>query len=485
MMKPAIAAAVMILAVGQGPRPAPAPAPRWPDGRINLGAPPGDKGLWERRTEHLVVNPRSYQAPATRNANSFRVIYMDGRGHPANLTPGYFGHSIGRWEGDTLVIDTVGFREVLDEPRRAAAHQPAAPGRAADARGLREPELHRAVRIPVSGKQSVAGVDGRRRTHQHNRALTRALARGHLVNQPGVFNLAQLELPLPLIVVGALVADSWHVPRVSITGSHGTDVADRNLTGIENQILLFEAVERLAQRLRVDARPDCPCSAGVEIPVRASILAQHRLNGCLGCGHSRRRGRTGLRARKRGRTCNHRTRLRGETGGRRRAAYQRRDRRFPNRQRFRRSRTRDGRSLRFLNRQRFRRSRTRDGRSLHGWSRPDSWRFAFRRDRRRRRFISCRWRPARRSRRSNGDRCRLGHCSDSGCLGHGAGRLVAFENPVVQSRDLTIGGSTHHGCHDGVNHDNRREHGCQQWRIPYLRNPSLGLYWWRSPNCWR
>jgi|SRR5688572_8055515 len=111
MMKPAIAAAVMILAVGQGPRPAPAPAPRWPDGRINLGAPPGDKGLWERRTEHLVVNPRSYQAPATRNANSFRVIYMDGRGHPANLTPGYFGHSIGRWEGDTLVIDTVGFSE--------------------------------------------------------------------------------------------------------------------------------------------------------------------------------------------------------------------------------------------------------------------------------------------------------------------------------------------------------------------------------------
>jgi hypothetical protein len=190
MMKPAVATAVVILAVwicsadlwaqgrGQGPRPAPAPAPRWPDGRINLGAPPGDTGLWERRSEHLVVNPRSYQAPATRNArvhidqvplqawaraltndrhasglasepytrckpaggprqfmspygleivdlpelqrvyvfnvsnaNSFRVIYMDGRGHPPNLTPGYFGHSVGRWEGDTLVVDTVGFSE--------------------------------------------------------------------------------------------------------------------------------------------------------------------------------------------------------------------------------------------------------------------------------------------------------------------------------------------------------------------------------------
>jgi len=55
---------------GQDPRPSTTatPAPRWPDGRINLGAPPGEKGLWERRAEHLVVNPRSYQAPATRNA---------------------------------------------------------------------------------------------------------------------------------------------------------------------------------------------------------------------------------------------------------------------------------------------------------------------------------------------------------------------------------------------------------------------------------
>jgi hypothetical protein len=45
------------------------------------------------------------------NAQSYRVMYMDGRGHPANLTRNYFGHSTGRWEGDTLVIDTVGFSE--------------------------------------------------------------------------------------------------------------------------------------------------------------------------------------------------------------------------------------------------------------------------------------------------------------------------------------------------------------------------------------
>jgi hypothetical protein len=29
--------------------------------------------------------------------------------HPADIAPSLMGHSIGRWEGDTLVIDTVAF----------------------------------------------------------------------------------------------------------------------------------------------------------------------------------------------------------------------------------------------------------------------------------------------------------------------------------------------------------------------------------------
>jgi len=41
--------------------------------------------------------------------HSWRQIYMDGRTHPANLEPGFYGHSVGHWEGDTLVVDTVGF----------------------------------------------------------------------------------------------------------------------------------------------------------------------------------------------------------------------------------------------------------------------------------------------------------------------------------------------------------------------------------------
>jgi len=38
---------------------------------------------------------------------------MDGREHPAKdkLRPTFFGHSTGKWEGDTLVIDSVGFNE--------------------------------------------------------------------------------------------------------------------------------------------------------------------------------------------------------------------------------------------------------------------------------------------------------------------------------------------------------------------------------------
>jgi hypothetical protein len=39
----------------------------------------------------------------------FNVVYMDGRPHPKDLDPTWFGHSIGKWNGDTLVIDTVGF----------------------------------------------------------------------------------------------------------------------------------------------------------------------------------------------------------------------------------------------------------------------------------------------------------------------------------------------------------------------------------------
>jgi len=49
--------------------------------------------------------------------HSYRIIYMDGREHPKNLVPSNYGHSVGHFEGDTLVVDSAGFddRTWLDQ----------------------------------------------------------------------------------------------------------------------------------------------------------------------------------------------------------------------------------------------------------------------------------------------------------------------------------------------------------------------------------
>jgi hypothetical protein len=45
------------------------------------------------------------------NIHTYRQILMDGRGHPDDPDPTWYGHSIGKWEGDTLVVDTIGFND--------------------------------------------------------------------------------------------------------------------------------------------------------------------------------------------------------------------------------------------------------------------------------------------------------------------------------------------------------------------------------------
>ena len=44
-------------------------------------------------------------------AHVHRTIFMDGRKHSADPNPTYLGESIGHWEGDTLVVDTIGFND--------------------------------------------------------------------------------------------------------------------------------------------------------------------------------------------------------------------------------------------------------------------------------------------------------------------------------------------------------------------------------------
>jgi hypothetical protein len=43
--------------------------------------------------------------------NTFRQVYLDGRKPPADPEPLWLGYSVGKWEGDTLRVDTVGFND--------------------------------------------------------------------------------------------------------------------------------------------------------------------------------------------------------------------------------------------------------------------------------------------------------------------------------------------------------------------------------------
>ena len=54
--------------------------------------------------------------------HTYRTVYMDGRPHPRALTPSFYGHSIGWWDGDTLNVDTIGYNESFWLDRRGLPH---------------------------------------------------------------------------------------------------------------------------------------------------------------------------------------------------------------------------------------------------------------------------------------------------------------------------------------------------------------------------
>jgi hypothetical protein len=45
------------------------------------------------------------------NIHSYRQFFLDGRGHPKDLNPLWMGDSVAKWDGDALVVDTVGFND--------------------------------------------------------------------------------------------------------------------------------------------------------------------------------------------------------------------------------------------------------------------------------------------------------------------------------------------------------------------------------------
>ena len=143
------------------------PAPRFPDGTPNLGNTAEERGLWlpldrsnlgrratlapletipfqpwakelydDRQIHELEPHTRCHPSGLSRQfqtpygvefvhmpdlkrmyifdvggPHSFRIIYMDGRPHPQKLEPSPYGHAIGYWEKDTLVVDSKGFSE--------------------------------------------------------------------------------------------------------------------------------------------------------------------------------------------------------------------------------------------------------------------------------------------------------------------------------------------------------------------------------------
>jgi len=158
---------------GRNPGPPPGPAPRNADGRVLLGGPPGVKGVFlpgggggqtlqgepvpfqpwakalleDRAKNQLEPHTRCKPSGFVRQfltpygvefvelpeierififdiggPHTYREIFMDGRTHPANLTPTFYGHSIGWWEGDTLVVDTIGYNEGFWLDRRGSPH---------------------------------------------------------------------------------------------------------------------------------------------------------------------------------------------------------------------------------------------------------------------------------------------------------------------------------------------------------------------------
>jgi hypothetical protein len=159
-----------------GPAAAPSPpTPRWPDGKPILGSVPGQPvGGWgagvttlprDKRLEDIPFQPWARAAydirqidqfePHTRckasgvsrqfstpygtefvevpdlqrmyimdngGPNSYRVIYVDGRSFPEKIVPTNYGYSIGRWEGDTLVVETRGLNEKFWLDTRGTPH---------------------------------------------------------------------------------------------------------------------------------------------------------------------------------------------------------------------------------------------------------------------------------------------------------------------------------------------------------------------------
>ena len=72
---------------------------------LPAGIPRGSPYPWR-----MVQTPTHYFLLFEGNIHSYRQIFMNAK-HPEDPDPTWFGHSVGHWEGNTLIVDTVGFND--------------------------------------------------------------------------------------------------------------------------------------------------------------------------------------------------------------------------------------------------------------------------------------------------------------------------------------------------------------------------------------
>jgi hypothetical protein len=76
--------------------------------RVYKCAPPGMPYIYIQIFPMQIIQTAREVIELFEYDHTVRHIFIDGRKHPADLKPSYNGHSIGHWEGDTLVVDTIG-----------------------------------------------------------------------------------------------------------------------------------------------------------------------------------------------------------------------------------------------------------------------------------------------------------------------------------------------------------------------------------------
>jgi hypothetical protein len=74
-----------------------------PDGIFRYPSMAG-RFVWLQERDRIIMAFQSI------NTAGVRRIYLDAS-HPKNPIPSWNGHSVGRWEGDTLLVDTIGFND--------------------------------------------------------------------------------------------------------------------------------------------------------------------------------------------------------------------------------------------------------------------------------------------------------------------------------------------------------------------------------------